>query len=124
MDLEGVQRIVTRYGWNKRLLAQVTGAVAAAYTAPTGFTATVTSIVICNTGGATTFTIHHSDTGAAAAAGNALFSLTAIAANTTSLVVSNSDSSGLTIAPGGIIYAGSASGTVTISLYGYEESAT
>lgn len=54
------------------------------YTVPTGAQVTVNDIEVCNTaGGAGTFTIYLVPSGASASAANALFSASAIAANTT-----------------------------------------
>jgi hypothetical protein len=118
---------IQRMGWAKKLLAQASPGVGAydlIYTCPARFTATITSIFACETNAQpATFRITHSDSGSGSASSTeALFWNNPLIASQTLVIIPSPDSSGVTIQPGGKIYAGSNTGDVTFSIYGYEES--
>ena len=125
--MEDITSITFRPARGERLLAQTAPGAAtysAAYTVAAGLIGVVTCIVVCNTAGASTFRIHHSDSGGAAAAGNALSFDEAITANQSIPRTYGPGENGIVVAAAGIIYAGSASGSLTFSFYGYEITVT
>lgn len=86
-----------------------------AYTVPASRVTVLSSIVVCNTGAATTYRVHARINGAAAAVGNALFYDVAIPANSTDIHVF-----GLTLGDTDVITTRSASGGVTFTVSGEE----
>ncbi len=122
---------IQRMGWDKRLLVQASPGVGAydlLLTCPARHSITITSIVICNGGVATSYRITHAQPGAVAAVlGEALYWDQAIPAagvgvENTHVRTPNHDTSGWTLITGEMLWAGSASGDVTFSVYGYVES--
>ena len=129
--MEDITSITFRPARGERLLAQTAPGAAtysAAYTVAAGLIGVVTCIVVCNTEtgppAATTFRIHHSDSGGAAVVGNALSFDEALTANQSIPRRYGPGENGIVVAAAGIIYAGSASGRVTFSFYGYEITVT
>lgn len=117
--------MTTRFARFSHILGQTkpgAGTFPALYTAPAGIHGVVTCINICETAaGATTFNIYLSETGAAVADGNALSKVEAIGASVSFQRIYGSGENGLFVVSGGILYAGSASGSVTFTALGYEQ---
>lgn len=131
---------VTRSGRALKMLGQAAPGAATDVTlyAPSSrFAGIITLIVVCNTGAATTFRIHHDNTGATRAVGNALYydeninASGAMAAGATEteyarsgtrrLFFTNGFEGGLNVRNPGAVSVRSASGACTFTAYGFEE---